>query len=163
LDAGVSAAGQPYLVLEYVDGQPIDAYATEHDLSPEARIRLFLQVLDAVGHAHANLIVHRDLKPSNILVAADGTVKLLDFGIAKALRKDPAQRYQTVVALADDLVRYLRHEPVGARRDSLAYRAAKFVRRNRVAVAASAVVAASLLGATAFSVRQAREARHQRD
>src|SRR5215208_6924735 len=65
LDAGVSAAGQPYLVLEYVDGEPIDRYAKERGLAPDACIRLFLQVLAAVGHAHTNLIVHRDLKPSN--------------------------------------------------------------------------------------------------
>ncbi len=85
LDAGVSAGGQPYLVLEYVDGQRIDAFARERLPSLEERIRLFLQVLAAVGHAHANLIVHRDLKPSNILVTGDGSVKLLDFGIAKLL------------------------------------------------------------------------------
>ena len=83
LDAGVSRGGQPYLVLEYVDGDRLDAYALKHDLSQDDRIRLFIRVLEAVGHAHANLIVHRDLKPSNILVKADGSVKLLDFGIAK--------------------------------------------------------------------------------
>jgi len=88
LDTGVSPSGQPYLVLEYIDGRPIDVYAAERALSVEQRLGLFLQVLDAVGHAHANLIVHRDLKPSNILVTRDGTVKLLDFGIAKLL--DPA-------------------------------------------------------------------------
>src|SRR5215207_7527055 len=87
-DAGVSASGQPYLVLEYVEGRPIDAFAREHGLSQDARIRLVLQVLAAIGHAHANLIVHRDIKPSNILVTADGTVKLLDFGIAKLLASD---------------------------------------------------------------------------
>ena len=85
LDAGVSATGQPYLVLEHVDGIPIDEYSQRHQLDRTQRIQLFLQVLDAVGHAHANLIVHRDLKPSNILVNADGVVKLLDFGIAKLL------------------------------------------------------------------------------
>ncbi|MEP6730124.1 MAG: protein kinase [bacterium] len=88
LDAGVTAHGQPYIVLEHVDGQRIDAFADEKRLSRDARLRLFLQVLAAVGHAHANLIVHRDLKPSNILVTADGTVKLLDFGIAKLLEED---------------------------------------------------------------------------
>ena len=85
LDAGVTPAGQPYLVLEHVDGKPIDRFAAERSLVTEERLRLFLQVLAAVGHAHANLIVHRDLKPSNILVTADGAVKLLDFGIAKLL------------------------------------------------------------------------------
>ncbi|MEO8624274.1 MAG: serine/threonine-protein kinase, partial [bacterium] len=85
LDAGVSASGQPYLVLEHVDGVRIDRFAEQHRLSVDERVRLLLKVLDAVGHAHANLVVHRDLKPSNILVTADGSVKLLDFGIATLL------------------------------------------------------------------------------
>jgi tetratricopeptide (TPR) repeat protein len=255
LDAGVSPAGQPYLVLEHIDGERIDDFVESHDLAPEARIRLFLQVLDAVGHAHANLIVHRDLKPSNIMVTSDGVVKLLDFGIAKllgeqsveeqigltaegaraltpkfaapeqvrgepvttatdvyalgvllylllsgrhptaegvsttadavralcetepanlgagdldtildkALRKEPGERYQTVAAFADDLGRYLRHEPVSARRAALAYRARKFVRRNRAGVTAAMLTVATLIGATIFSVGQMREARMQRD
>jgi serine/threonine-protein kinase len=85
IDAGVSQAGQPYLVLEHVEGDQIDRYCDQHRLSVEARIRLFLDVLGAVAQAHANLIVHRDLKPSNVLVRNDGQVKLLDFGIAKLL------------------------------------------------------------------------------
>ncbi|HKV76176.1 MAG TPA: protein kinase [Gemmatimonadales bacterium] len=85
LDAGVTSAGQPYLILEYVDGLPIDVWVRNRGLSTVERIRLFLQVLAAVGHAHANLIVHRDLKPSNILVDKSGVVKLLDFGIAKLI------------------------------------------------------------------------------
>ncbi len=84
IDAGV-ADGQPYLVLEYVDGQPIDRACDARGLDVRARVRLLLDVLDAVAHAHANLIVHRDIKPSNVLVRADGQVKLLDFGIAKLL------------------------------------------------------------------------------
>jgi tetratricopeptide (TPR) repeat protein len=255
LDAGVSPGGQPYLVLEYVDGEHIDGFAQKRALSVEERVRLVLQVLAAVGHAHANLIVHRDLKPSNILVTRDGTVKLLDFGIAKllddegrgertavtveggramtpefaapeqvrgetittatdvyalgvmlylllsgrhptahgnrsteaalhalldvepaplghgdldtilskAMRKAPAERYQSAAAFADDLERWLRHEPVNARGRSLAYRAGRFVRRNRAAVAAGVVIAATLVGATAFSVGQMREAQRQRD
>jgi serine/threonine-protein kinase len=84
LDAGVQD-GQPYLVLEYVDGQPIDAWSDAHGLSVRERVRLFLDVLDAVAHAHVNLVLHRDLKPSNILVDSAGRVKLLDFGVAKLI------------------------------------------------------------------------------
>ena len=255
LDAGVAGAGQPYLVLEYVDGRPIDDFVRERGLALEERVRLFLRVLAAVGHAHAHLIVHRDLKPSNILVTADGAVKLLDFGIAKllddgaggdpaaltleggraftpryaapeqvrgephttatdvyalgvllylllsgrhptdedsstpaesiralfevvpaglrlgdldnilakALRKPPAERYQSVAAFGDDLERYLHRQPVSARADSLAYRGRKFVRRNRAALAGGTVVALGLIGATAFSLGQMREAQRQRD
>jgi serine/threonine-protein kinase len=253
LDAGVSRGGQPYLVLEYVDGKRLDAYAIENMLSSDDRIRLFLRVLEAVGHAHANLIVHRDLKPSNILVKADGGVKLLDFGIAKladddlettaitieggrvftpqfaapeqvrgdtittatdvyalgvilymmlsgrhptgmetrtaadvvrallevepepleprdlgavvgkALRKDPKERYQNVEAFADDLERYLRHEPVSVARDAFTYRARKFVRRHRAAVGVGLAIAGILVTATTFSIKQMREARRQRD
>jgi eukaryotic-like serine/threonine-protein kinase len=89
VDAGVSPAGQPYLVLEHVEGQPIDRYCDDRGLDVRARLRLFLDVLAAVAHAHANLIVHRDIKPSNVLVGTDGGVKLLDFGIAKLLRLGP--------------------------------------------------------------------------
>ncbi len=255
LDAGVASNGQPYLVLEYIDGKPIDVYAADAELATDARIHLILQVLAAVGHAHANLIVHRDLKPSNILVTRDGAVKLLDFGIAKlldpegrgdaaaltveggraltpefaapeqlwgdpittatdvyaaavllyvllagrhptaagcrtpadairalvevqparlglgdldvvlakALRKAPEERYQTVGTFAEDLERYLRGEAVSARRATVLYRARAFVRRYRVGVVAAAAVLASLAGATAFSTAQMREARRQRD
>jgi serine/threonine protein kinase/tetratricopeptide (TPR) repeat protein len=85
LDAGVTAGGQPYLVLEHVEGQAIDSWCEAHAPSIEARVRLLLDVLGAVAHAHSKLVLHRDLKPGNILVTHEGQVKLLDFGIAKLL------------------------------------------------------------------------------
>ncbi|HEY7871354.1 MAG TPA: serine/threonine-protein kinase, partial [Rudaea sp.] len=88
IDGGVTAAGIPYLIMEYVDGLPITGYANTRSLDVHARVRLFVDVCRAVAEAHRNLIVHRDIKPSNILVAADGTVKLLDFGIAKLIEED---------------------------------------------------------------------------
>lgn len=273
LDAGVSPSGQPYLVLEHVDGAAIDGWCEERRLNVAGRLALFQQVLSAVAHAHANLIVHRDLKASNILVTRDGTVKLLDFGIAKllagapaddtvtrdraltldaaapeqirgdpvstatdvyalgillfqlltgrhptnedcptpaararaivetepgrlsravtqdgavsrgaslerlrhqfsgdldnivakALDKDPSRRYQTVGALSNDLTNHNRHVPVSARPATLAYRTAKFVRRNRGAVVAGALVWLALLGAAVVTALQARAARIQRD
>lgn len=85
IDAGVTANGLPYLVMEYVEGVPIDRYCDEQRLTIDARLKLFLKVADAVQYAHRHLIVHRDLKPSNIVVTSEGCVKLLDFGIAKLL------------------------------------------------------------------------------
>lgn len=286
IDAGVSNSGQPYLVLELVDGKRIDQHCDDERFDIAARLGLFLDVLAAVAHAHANLIVHRDLKPSNVLVASGGTVKLLDFGIAKlledelrpgeateltreagramtpeyaapeqllglpvttgtdvyalgvllyvllggqhpaggstrssaelvksivetaparlsdavaaakildvktlsdnaakrsatperlasalrgdldnivgkALKKNPAERYASVTTFADDIRRYLAHEPVGARADSVAYRAAKFVRRNRIPVALAALALVALLAGLAGTITQAERATRQ--
>jgi serine/threonine protein kinase len=99
IDAGVTPTGEPYLVLEYVDGQPIDEYCDQRALTVDARLRLFLDVLDAVAAAHAQLIVHRDIKPSNVLVRNDGQVKLLDFGIAKLLADTHSPVEATLVTL----------------------------------------------------------------
>ncbi|CAN5411521.1 hypothetical protein BH11PSE9_BH11PSE9_19490 [soil metagenome] len=84
-DAGVDAQGRPFLAMEFVEGEPIDAYCHTRDLTVGARLGLLLQVAAAVEHAHSRLVVHRDLKPGNILVTAEGQVRLLDFGIAKLL------------------------------------------------------------------------------
>lgn len=278
IDAGVTASGQPYLVLELIEGRHIDRYCADRALPVDERLTLFLRVLSAVAHAHANLIVHRDLKPSNVLVSSSGEVKLLDFGIAKlvsdeetwsgtdggasaltreagtaltplfaapeqltggqvttatdvyalgvllyvlltgrhpvgdalqsparlvhaiteeepprmsavvegtasageapaehaarcgttpgrlrrtlrgdldtivatAMKKDPADRYGSASALADDLHRYLDREPIAARPDTLRYRVAKFVGRHTPGVAASAAVAALIVAMVAF-------------
>ncbi|HSC64824.1 MAG TPA: protein kinase [Caldimonas sp.] len=99
VDAGVSAAGHHFLALEYVDGVPLDAYCDEHALGLRARVEVMLQVLDAVGHAHARSILHRDLKPSNILVEHGGRPRLLDFGIAKLLVDGRAQETELTQAL----------------------------------------------------------------
>lgn len=231
IDAGVTGEGQPYLVLEYIEGQPIDRWCEVGELDVRARIRLFLQVLDAVAHAHGKLLLHRDLKPPNILVTAEGQVKLLDFGIAKlldeeqtrapaaastnfaaraftpeyaapeqvrgaevttatdvyalgmllsslvgrglsgdldsiiakALKEVPEERYRTVAALADDLHRYLRKQPISAHPDSLSYRLGRFVARNRTAVAAATVVLLAIDTASGIASWQARQATVQRD
>lgn len=94
-DAAVSDDGVPYFIMEFVDGTPIDRYCTTHRLALADRLRLFRQVCGAVQHAHTRLVVHRDLKPDNILVTSDGTVKLLDFGIAKLIDVDAQQLTRT--------------------------------------------------------------------
>ncbi len=286
IDAGVSQGGQPYLVLEYIEGDRIDRYCDQHKLDVGARIRLFLDVLRAVAHAHSNLIVHRDLKPPNILVRTDGQAKLLDFGIAKllegdgqageslltleagramtpeyaapeqlkgkevttatdvyalgvllyvlltghhpagpgphtpaslvkalldteptrpsdvvalsqgegkaadvnaakrsttpdklsrrlrgdldtivakALKKEPTERYSSVTDLADDLRRHLKFQTIGARPDTIAYRGTKFVRRNRTVVALATLAIVATASGLVSTLIQARAARAQRD
>jgi eukaryotic-like serine/threonine-protein kinase len=281
LDAGIRPDGRRYLVLEYVAGERIDEYCDARRLSVASRVRLFLQVCAAVGHAHANLVVHRDIKPSNILVDAAGAVKLLDFGIAKlledqseninyppltelagaaltpqyaapeqieggsittatdvyalgvvlcrllsgfgpytgarspaqlartivdrdprklsvlpealeeelrrlaanretspqrlvrelrgdlehivaqTLRKRPAERYPSVLALAEDLQRYLHHSPVAARGDHLGYRMQRFLRRHRLAVALGVLAFVAAFGGLGASLWQAQRAQQQ--
>ena len=268
-DAGVTDDGQPYLALEYVAGRPIDRYCLDTGAGSaatlEQRLRLFIQVANAVAYAHGMLVVHRDLKPANILVTANGDVCLLDFGIAKmleqgitrrtqltefaghamtpsyaspeqilgqsltvasdvyslgvilfelltgerpyrpkrdsrgaledailqhepprpsdvapaetrrqlrgdldtivlkALKKQTRDRYATANAFADDIARYLDDRPVIARPDSASYRLRKFVRRNKLTVAATSAVCIAVLAGTGIAVWQAREATRQRD
>lgn len=264
IDGGSTEENLPYLVLEYVDGLPIDRYCDENRLDIEARLKLFMKVCDAVDYAHRNLVVHRDLKPNNILVDASGEPKLLDFGIAKllesnsilqtvavtqegallltpeyaspeqvrgesptiatdvyalgvllyrmltgqspyadslsskhamerailetlpkrpstsitvedtagrsrspthlrkrlsgdldnivmmTLQKEAARRYATVTLLHDDIGNFLAHRPVQARADSLSYRSAKFLRRNRLPVSIAAAFLATIASLTLF-------------
>jgi serine/threonine protein kinase len=104
VDAGETQDGQPYLVMEYVQGEPLDRYCDERQLDLRARLTLFLDICAAVQYAHQNLIVHRDLKPANILVTAEGVPKLLDFGIAKLLNTGDLAEFSELTRMNDRLL-----------------------------------------------------------
>lgn len=95
LDGGITEDGLLYMVMEYVAGKPIDLHCRERGLSVEETLAVFLQLCGAVSYAHRNLVIHRDLKPSNVLVTDDGTVKLLDFGVAKLLDEESPEHFTT--------------------------------------------------------------------
>jgi serine/threonine protein kinase len=121
-DAGVDARGVPYIAMEYVPGEPLTTWCETHRLDAAARITLFLQVLEAVGRAHARQVIHRDLKPSNILVSPQGEVRLLDFGVARLLQAEPTGAPVTQAwgrALTPEYAspEMLRNETVDARSD----------------------------------------------
>jgi eukaryotic-like serine/threonine-protein kinase len=98
IDGGNTQQGRPFLVMEYVQGRPIDLYCRQDGLDINARCRLFLKVCQAVAYAHRNLVIHRDLKPGNILIATDGSPKLLDFGVAKLLDPEVDPRHAATIA-----------------------------------------------------------------
>ena len=123
-DAGITEDGQPWLALEYVEGQPITVYCDSRQLPLRARVDLFLQVLEAIQYAHARLVVHRDLKPSNIFVTLDGQVRLLDFGIATLLDEGdpvdaPIRTEWAHAPLTPDYAspEQIAHQPIGTASD----------------------------------------------
>lgn len=100
LDGGTTPDGRPYLVMEWVEGKPINEFCQTEPAPLASRLELFLQVCDAVAHAHRNLVVHRDLKPSNILITAERCPKLLDFGIARMFSDGPGGETQATLTIA---------------------------------------------------------------
>ena len=117
LDAGWGDNGQPYLVMEYVEGTHIDEYCDARNLGITGRLRMFLQICDAVSYAHRNLIVHLDLKPSNVLITDSGSVKLLDFGTSKLIRLDDAPTSTIVSTPAYSSPEQMLNEPVSTASD----------------------------------------------
>jgi len=101
LDGGTTEDGCPYLVMEYIQGEPIDIYCQTRQLSIREKLELYIKVCTAIHYAHQNLIVHRDLKPANILITADGIPKLLDFGIAKLLESEEISLHNEPITLVD--------------------------------------------------------------
>src|SRR5581483_2152350 len=99
LDGGSTEDGLPYFVMEYIEGEPIDQYCDHHNLPVIERLKLFRTVCAAVYYAHQNLVIHRDIKPGNILITADGTPKLLDFGIAKILNPEISQTVEKTATM----------------------------------------------------------------
>ena len=270
---GSTPGGLSFFVMEYVEGERLDDYSRNRDLSILDRLSVFRKVCGAVSYAHQNLVIHRDIKPANIRVTRDGEPKLLDFGIAKlldpetssfvestmtvaalmtpdyaspeqvrgenittasdvyalgvvlyellsdrrpyaitsrnpaeiariiteeeptrpsvaasrtngspsrwvprakllrgdldnivlkALRKETARRYASVAQLSDDIRRYLTGRPVTARRDTVGYRTIKFIKRNKIGIAAAAVILLSLIAGIAATAIEARRANQQR-
>jgi serine/threonine protein kinase/tetratricopeptide (TPR) repeat protein len=119
LDGGATPSGQPYLVMEYVEGPPLLAWCEQRNLSVPSRLLLFLSVCDAVAYAHQNLIVHRDLKPGNILVTTVGDPKLLDFGLARVLDSD-AETEITTAGPTPMTVAYASPEQIRGERQTVA-------------------------------------------
>jgi non-specific serine/threonine protein kinase/serine/threonine-protein kinase len=102
IDGGISPDGRPYMAIEYVEGRPIDQWCAENEAGLETRLRLFMEVCDAVTHAHARMVIHRDIKPHNILIDGEGRARLLDFGIAKLIDAASGERTVTMAMLTPD-------------------------------------------------------------